>query len=439
MYNVELPFGKKFSFLCAMNSNPRTRAMIAALCALFCLSPSAIPSHGQSASRASAESAPRVFLLDGNRLQLVRTAIKRGDKEIENAWSKLQRDAQKALAGASISIVNKSVAPPSGDKHDYMSQAPYFWPNPKTPNGLPYVRRDGERNPEINKITDHKSIDDLENAAETLALAYYFTGDEKYASKAVELLRAFFLDPATRMNANLEYAQFIPGVNTGRGIGLIETRGLTRVVDAIGLLAGSKALTSEDERGLKKWFGKFLQWMRDSKNGREESAAKNNHGTYYDVQVVSFALFVGRMDLAKQTLEQAKQKRIATQIEPDGRQPLELARTKAWSYSNGNLDGLMQLATLAQHVGVDLWNFQTKDGRGIRKALDFLVPIAIGEKRWAYQEIEGGVKPETLFPLMRRAAAIYRDSAYQAVMARVPAADPSDRGILFRANVTSAN
>jgi Alginate lyase len=406
---------------------------------LLCLGASAIAAYGQQPIRGRAESSPRVFLLDGARLQAVRTAVARGDKGIEPAWGKLGRDAQKTLTGASISIVNKSVAPPSGDRHDYLSQAPYFWPNPKVPNGLPYIRRDGERNPEINKITDHKSIDDIENAAETLALAYYFTGDEKYASKAVALLRAFFLDPATRMNPNLQYAQFIPGVNTGRGIGLIETRGLTRVVDSIGLLEGSKALTSEDERGLKDWFGKFLQWMLDSKNGREESAAKNNHGTYYDVQVVSFALFVGRKDLAKQILELARQKRIATQIEPDGRQPLELARTKAWSYSNGNLDGLMQLATLGECVGVDLWNFQTKDGRSVRKALDFLVPIAIGDKKWAYQEIGGGVKPETLFPLMRRAAAIYRDKSYQTAMARVPAADPSDRSTLFRADVTSAN
>ena len=383
--------------------------------------------------KAEGDTMPRVFLLDAKQVQLTRQRIRDSDKSLTAAWARLQRDAQKALSEGPFSIVNKSVTPPSGDKHDYMTQAPYFWPDPKFPNGLPYTRRDGERNPEINRITDHHSLDQLESSVETLALAYYFKGDQAYAAKAVQLLRAFFLDPATRMNPNLEYAQFIPGVNTGRGIGLIETRGLTQVVDAIGLLAGSKSLTEADQRGLQDWFGKFLQWMQESKNGREESAAKNNHGTYYDVQVVSFALFLGQRDLAVRVLQQAQQKRIATQIEPDGRQPLELARTKAWGYSNGNLDGLMLLATLGERVGVDLWNFQTHDGRSIRKALDFLTPVALGERKWQYQEL-GGVKPESLFPLMRRAANVYHDKQYQAVMAKVPDVDLADRGCLLRSD-----
>jgi hypothetical protein len=416
----------------------RLSATLVLSCVLFGVGPRGHLRETSASAVGGADVSPQVFLLDARQLEISRRAIAAGDKDIAPAWASLERDARKALAGGIFSIVGKAVTPPSGDKHDYMSQAPYFWPDPKKPNGVPYIRRDGERNPEINKITDHRSLDDLENAVESLALAYYFKADEAYATRAVVLLRAFFLDPATRMNPNLEYAQFIPGINTGRGIGLIETRGLTRVVDAIGLLEGSKALTPDDERGLKEWFGKFLQWMLDSKNGREEAAAKNNHGTYYDLQVVSYALFVGRKDLARQILEQARQKRIATQIEPDGRQPLELARTKAWSYSNGNLDGLMELATLGERAGVDLWHFQTPDGRSIRRALDFLTPVALGESKWQYQEIGGGVKPESLFPLMRRAAKIYRDKSYQAVMARVPAVGSSDRSRLLQAEVTSA-
>jgi hypothetical protein len=374
-------------------------------------------------------SAPRVFLLDARQLQATKERIQSGDKTLDPAISKLERDAQKALASGPLSVVTKGATPPSGDKHDYMSQAPYFWPDPKSVNGRPYIRRDGERNPEINKITDHRSLDQLESSVETLALAYYFKGDEAYAAKAAQLLRGFFLDTATRMNPNLQYAQFIPGVNTGRGIGLIETRGLTQIVDAIGLLAGSKALTEADRHGLEDWYENFLQWMLESKNGRDEAGAKNNHGTYYDLQITSFALFLGKIDLARGVLQTARTKRIALQIEPDGRQPLELARTRAWSYSVGNLDGLMLLARLGENIGVDLWNYRTPDGRSIRKALEFVVPFAVDGKKWSYQQL-GEWPPQMLFPLMRRAATKYSDPQFHALLAKVPSVDAADRSNL---------
>jgi len=375
---------------------------------------------------------PRVFLLNAQKLAETKQRIQSGDKSFALPLAKLESDAGKALQQEPLSVVTKQPTPPSGDKHDYMSQAPYFWPDPQKPNGLPYIRRDGERSPEINKITDHRTLDQMEAAVRTLSLAYYFRGNEEYAAKATQLLRAWFLDPASRMNPNLEYAQFIPGVNTGRGIGLIETRGLADVVDAIGLLAGSKAWKATDQKGLEDWFSKFLQWMLESKNGREENAAKNNHGTYYDVQATSFALFLGKKDLAKLIVETAKQKRIALQIEPDGRQPLELARTKAWGYSNGNLDGLMLLARLAENLDVDLWNYQTKDGRSIRRALEYLYPFSVGDQKWTYQQL-GGFDGRSLFPLVRRAAAHYNDEKFKAEQSKIPILDPSDREHLLTA------
>ncbi len=406
------------------------------LCLLFMLVVVIEPLRARSV--VAPDNSLRVFLLEAKQLQSTKQRIHDGDKTLAPAWSKLERDAQKALTVGPFSVTSKEATPPSGDKHDYMSQAPYFWPDPNKPNGLPYIRRDGERNPEINKITDHRSLDQLESSVETLALAYYFKGDEAYAAKATQLLRAFFLDPATRMNPNLQYAQFIPGVNTGRGIGLIETRSLTQVVDAIGLLAGSKAWTETDQRGLEDWFGKFLRWMRESKNGRDEAAAKNNHGTYYDVQVVSFALFLGKKDYAAEVVQAARQKRIATQVEPDGRQPLELARTKAWSYSVGNLDGLMLLARLGESVGVDLWNYKTPDGRSIRLALDYLVPFAFGQQKWAYQQL-GEWPPQMLFPLMRRAEAKYQDPQFRALMVKIPRVDSADRSNLLLSSLAQGH
>ena len=369
---------------------------------------------------------PRVFLVDARVLAEKKRRILAGDQAFDLALKKLDSDARKALGAGLFSVVTKSVTPPSGDKHDYMSQAPYFWPDPKKSDGLPYIRRDGERNPEINKISDHRSLDGMVDSVSTLALAYYFRGDEAYAEKAARLLRAWFIDPSTRMNPNLQYAQGIPGINTGRGIGLIETRGLTRVVDAVGLLAGSKSWTPEDERAVEDWYAKFLRWMQESKHGRDEAAAKNNHGTYYDVQAASFALFLGKKDLALSILRTARAKRIAAQVEPDGRQPLELARTKGWSYSVGNLDGLMTLAALGERVGVDLWHYQTADGRSIRRALEYLYPFAIGEQPWPYQQL-GEWPPQMLFPLARRAADRYGDEKFKALVARIPAAEAAAR------------
>ena len=193
---------------------------------LLLLLPINIASAGSGLGPDKPAAAPRVFLLDGKHLLAARVRIGSRDKSLEPALARLRRDAQKALSTEPQSVVSKQATPPSGSKHDYLSQAPYFWPNPKTPDHLPYIRRDGERNPEINMISDHQTMDRMVSAVETLALAYFFDGDGACAAKAAELVRAWFVDSATRMNPNLEFAQFIPGVNTGRGIGLIETRGL---------------------------------------------------------------------------------------------------------------------------------------------------------------------------------------------------------------------
>jgi len=263
----------------------------------------------------------------------------------------------------------------------------------------------------------------LLGAVPTLALAYRETGREEYAVYAAKLLRVWFLDPATKMNPNLNYGQAIPGRMDGRGIGIIDTAGLLEVTQALPWLEKSSAWTKADQDGMKAWLAKYCEWMQTSKNGKEEADAKNNHGTWYDVQLTALAVFTGQDKLARRVVEQAKQKRIATQIQPDGKMREELARTNSLSYTTMNTRAFCNLADLAAKVGVDLWNYQTKDGRGIRKAVDFLAPYVDPAKDWTFEQI-GGVKLSSrmdIAVLLRRAAVAYKDLRYEAMLATLPA------------------
>jgi hypothetical protein len=340
------------------------------------------------------------------------------DESVAKALKKLVTDADKALAVVPPSVMQKTKVPPSGDKHDYMSIAPYFWPNPATKDGLPYQRKDGKVNPESREeaVNDTLRARLVGATVESLALGYYFTRDEKYAEHAAKVLRTWFLDPATKMTPHFRFAQAIPGVNDGRGTGLIEARGLADAADAAILLVGSKHWSAADQQALQAWGEVYFEWLLGSKNGQDERAAKNNHGTWYDVQAVKWALVLGRMDKAKELCIAAGPGRVGVQIAADGKQPLELTRTASFSYSCFNLLALSTLAGLSEHAGVDLWHHKTADGRSIRAALDFLVPYLGKEpKPWTLQQIHES-KPDEVLPVLRAAGIAYRDEHYESLL-----------------------
>lgn len=353
---------------------------------------------------------PPVLSMDGANLAEIKSNAKLENTAAFQVVDRIIKQADKLLSMQPVSVMDKSLTPMSGNKHDYMSQAPYFWYDSTKPNGLPYYRKDGMRNPEINKITDRKNIGELDNATRILSLAWYFTGDEKYGSKSASLLRHWFLDPNYKMNPHLEYAQAIPGINTGRGIGIIETRGLIGITDAALLLTGSTSWTTTDMNALKEWFTQYLQWMLTSRNGRDEHKAKNNHGSWYFAQVIDFALFSGDTKTAKQLAEESKI-RLDSQITADGRQPLELERTNSLGYSTMNLAAWFEVAKLAKKAGVDLYNLKTSKGSGIRPALEWLIPYAMGHKYWTYLQITPYNKNE-LYPVLLQAGIQYKDEKY---------------------------
>ena len=340
------------------------------------------------------------------------------DESVAKALKKLITDADKALAVVPPSVMQKTKVPPSGDKHDYMSIAPYYWPNPATKDGLPYQRKDGKVNPESRAEAANDTLRArlVGTTVETLALGYYFTRDEKYAEHAAKVLRTWFLDPATKMTPHFRFAQAIPGVNDGRGTGLIEARGLADAADAAILLVGSKHWSAADQQALLAWGEVYFEWLLGSKNGQDERAAKNNHGTWYDVQAVKWALVLGRKDQARELCAEAATRRIDVQIQPDGKQPLELVRTASFSYSCFNLRALSALAGLGEHAGVDLWKHRSADGRSLVAALDFLVPyLGKNPKPWTMQQIHESNDDDVL-PVLRAAALATGDDRYESLL-----------------------
>ena len=366
----------------------------------------ALPAVGQE---------PVVFSFHARDLALVKERIAAADEPTHEALQTLVRKAERRLTEGPFTVVTNGRTPPSGDKHDYMSQAPYWWPDPKEGDGKPYIRRDGKINPD-SAGGDDEVLRQMCDAVWQLSLAWRLTGDPRFADRAAKLLRAWYFDPATRMKPRLMYGQYIPGHNTGRGEGLIETRCMIKVLDAAGLLAGSEAWTAADERQLKAWFRDFLDWMRESSRGDDERAADNNHGTWYDAQAAAYALFIGDERRAKNILQRARQRRFIEGIDPQGRQIHELERTKSFDYCLFNLEALMQLALLGERCDLHLWKAHFDDGRGLLPAVEWLAPYAAGSKEWPHKEIEP-VHTERLVILYRRAAEVYGREAYERISA----------------------
>ncbi len=363
-------------------------------------------------------------LYDPASLLFARSQYMEGIAPYTVAVDSLKATADRLMDNEPWSVMQKKMMPPSGNKHDYYSLGIYWWPNPDTENGLPYIRKDGIRNPEYGDY-DGPAIHQVADATFTLSLAWYYSQDERYARKAVEFLDTWFLDPATRMNPHLEFGQAIPGITEGRGIGIIETGTLVPVVSGIELLESSSALSKDAYNGLKAWFTTYTQWLVGSQKGWDERMWHNNHGSSYDSQVATFALFSGEDSIAAMILDSVKVKRIARQIEPDGSQPWELERTKAMSYSIKNLRHLIENAILAEGIGTDLWNYEPEPGRSILQAIKYLVPFFTEGKAFPYQQI-GGIDhyADDLAELIWVANQYYGDSFLEQALIEIPAIVP---------------
>lgn len=345
-------------------------------------------------------------------LAIARGLIRKGDKELNLALDSVVKKAVLALDAGVYSVMDKTAVPPSGDKHDYMSMGPYWWPDPSKEDGLPYIRIDGKKNPESQGgKSDFLQLEKMAEAVETLVLAFHFTGMMAYAHHAACLLRTWFLHPNTSMKPHLRYAQVIPGKTGKRGIGIIDTVRFLDVINAVELLGDSGVWLPSEQAALQKWFQAYLKWLMTSPYGKNEARQHNNHGTWYDAQIAGYALFVGDVDTASRVLEACGHKRLMTQVSPDGRQPYELARNLAFDYSCFNLEGIMALAQLGEPLGIDLWHFQVAGRDVIRSALDYLAPFADSAQHWPHPQLAAADRTR-LLPLLRQGYQVYQETHY---------------------------
>ena len=355
---------------------------------------------------------PRLGGWDYEWMRKVKNAMNRGDEYFKPAFDKLMNDAEKALNVDNFSVIYKKMIPPSGSKHDYMSLGPYWWPDPEKEDGLPYIRRDGEVNPERNE-TDRPQIRGLIENVRILSLAWFFSENRVYAEKAGELLRVWFIDEETYMNPHLEYSQAIPGRTPGRFIGVIDGTGLHALVDAIALLESSNVLSSKETTEIRSWFSRYLRWLIESEHGRSEDAYKNNHSVAYDVQSTGIAYFVGDKDFVSRKTRELPRRRIDPMIEEDGRQPHELIRTKAFGYSVHNLGNFFNVGDKGRKVGVNIFHYKNVKGGSLQKALDYLIEYIGKEDEWPYEQISSWEQTENdLGLIVRRASGIYQNENY---------------------------
>ncbi len=345
---------------------------------------------------------PVVFTLNADALSENKKRIAASDASILPAYEQLLKEAGKALEFGPVSVMEKTNTPPSGNKHDYMSLAPYYWPDPAKADGLPYIRKDGQTTPEVKDYKDKEYMPKLCEEVNTLALAYYFSGEKLYAAHAAKLVRVWFLDTATKMNPNLNFGQAMKGHNTGRGAGLIDSRHFVKLIDALGLLEASNEFSKADKQGMQQWFAAFLNWMETSKNGLEEMDAKNNHGAWYDAQRLAMALYIGDQQQAKAIALNAAD-RLDKQMDDGGRFPKEMERTISLHYTTFVMDAFFDIAKMAGQAGVDFWGLTTASGKSLQKAFVELRPYLNKEKAWHGQQIKN-FNYEASFPILMDAA-----------------------------------
>jgi len=336
---------------------------------------------GIAALAAAQDKSPGCLLVSSGQLGRVRSFVKEKRSQLIDSL------AVPALKAGPWSVTYHR---PTGlnlasTEHDYFSEGPYWWPDPKNPNG-PYIRKDGQRNP-ARFMGNRSDLGNMCEAVLALGMGAALTGKPGCADHAALILSTWFLDAKTRMNANLEFGQAVRGLNTGRGTGLIDTVSFIHLVQGIALLESAGGFDPGVSTGMRRWIGDFAEWMNTSKKGLDEKKSGNNHATWWTAQVAAYATFTANASMQKMAWEHYRKYLVPEEIRPDGSCPREEARTQSLSYSSMNLDAFSVVCRLGQMDGEDLWHYGAPSGVGVEKAFQYLTPYLLDPTKWKKEQM----------------------------------------------------
>lgn len=330
----------------------------------------------------------QVPMYNMDRVENLKALYLKGDKKVTAVVEQMKKEAEIILQAPLMSVAEKTTLPPSKDKRDYMTQSPYWWADPDSPDGLPYIRHDGETNPEVYNFPERENSIKLGEYTQLLGILYYLTRQEEYAEKCAAFIRTWFLDPSLGMNPNMTYAQAVPGMVNIRGTGIVDSRRFLVSFGAVPFIKSSPSWTEEDDLELKEWCRTFKYWLDHSVNGRMENLQGNNHGLWYETaRIIAMSVYEDP-DALVEDIKNHLAPRLATQINEDGTLPYELVRTKSLHYSTFALEALILCDHISNNAGFSLWKYKTYNNKTMSLAVDFLVPYYLHPEKWPYEQIE---------------------------------------------------
>lgn len=322
-------------------------------------------------------------------------------------YHRLLQEADLAMRRGIHSVLDKAVVPPSGNKQDYYNPTAFWWPDPRTENGLPGEWRNGKPAPGSQLYSpesesyDRTRLQRVLDDTTVLAMAGYASSDARYSEHAARQFRTWFLSSETAMTPHLQFAGFNPrnDPEEGSARGLVDMKDMHVFLDAVRLLRLSGVVSDEEDATFRAWLGAYLEWLQTSEQGQKARRLSDFHGTCYDLQTAAIAIYLGDAGSLADVLCRARF-RVGAQFGEFGQQTREVKKARSAHFCSLNLQAWMNLANLAASVGDDLWTFQTENGRGLALAAKWML-TRFDKGKWPYRQDEkfdlDRILPLTLF------------------------------------------